>query len=321
MKILITGCAGFIGTNFLKYYINKYSENTIIGCDLLTYAANKNFLEEIPNDVDFKFVKGDISNFYFIDELFDYEKPDIVINFAAESHVDNSILFPNIFANTNIIGTINILNACKKFKIQRFHQVSTDEVYGSLPLESTDSFNEENKIEPRNPYSATKASADLLTIAYYYTYGLPVTISRCTNNYGPFQHREKFIPKIIYSLLHNDPIPIYGDGTNMRDWLYVQDHCAAIDLIINNGICGELYNIGANNKISNIDLVNLIISKLGASTNLINFVKDRPGHDKKYSVDIKKITKLGWQPNISFEKGIEITLNWYKNLYGVKINN
>ncbi len=313
MKIIVTGGAGFIGSNFIFYMLEKYPEYEIICLDKLTYAGNMSTLEPIINNKNFKFVKMDICDREGVYSLFDGEKPDMIINFAAESHVDRSIESPDIFLQTNIIGTSILLDACKKYGIKRYHQVSTDEVYGDLPLDRPDLlFTEETHIHTSSPYSTSKASADLLVQAYHRTYGIPITISRCSNNYGPYHFPEKLIPLMISNALNDKPLPVYGNGLNVRDWLYVEDHCKAIDLIIHNSTVGEVYNIGGHNEKSNIEIVKLILKELGKSEDLITFVTDRKGHDMRYAIDPTKIHKeLGWLPETRFEDGIKKTIKWY----------
>ena len=296
-KMLITGGAGFIGSNFIHYILSKYNDYQVINLDKLTYAANLDNLKDIEDNKNYRFIHGDIADQEFIFKLFENEKFDIVINFAAESHVDNSILNPQIFTITNILGTQVLLDACRKYNIKRFHQVSTDEVYGELPLDDNSIlFTEKTPLNPSSPYSASKASADMLVKSYYRTYSLPITISRCSNNYGPYQHLEKLIPLMISKAINNDNLPVYGNGLNVRDWLHVYDHCTAIDLIIHEGKIGEIYNIGGNNEKSNIDVVKIILKELGKSEKLIKYVNDRPGHDLRYAIDSTKIkTTLNWK--------------------------
>ena len=316
-KILITGGAGFIGANFVHYILNKYDDYKVFNLDKLTYAANLDNLSSIVNNNNYIFIKGDICNKEFIENLFKKENFDIVVNFAAESHVDRSISDPSIFINTNVVGTQILLDACKKYNVSRFHQVSTDEVYGDLPLDRSDLlFNENNNINPSSPYSASKASADLIVKAYYKTFNLPVTISRCSNNYGKFQHEEKLIPLMIKRALNNDKLPVYGNGLNVRDWLHVYDHCSAIDLIIHEGKVGEIYNVGGNNEKSNIEIVKEILATLGKSEELIYYVKDRKGHDLRYAINSLKLqNELNWKPKYSLDEGLKETINWYKNYY------
>nr|WP_294573809.1 dTDP-glucose 4,6-dehydratase [uncultured Romboutsia sp.] len=316
-KILITGGAGFIGANFVHYILNKYDDYKVFNLDKLTYAANLDNLSSIENNNNYIFIKGDICNKEFIENLFKKENFDIVVNFAAESHVDRSISDPSIFINTNVVGTQILLDACKKYNVSRFHQVSTDEVYGDLPLDRSDLlFNENNNINPSSPYSASKASADLIVKAYYKTFNLPVTISRCSNNYGKFQHEEKLIPLMIKRALNNDKLPVYGNGLNVRDWLHVYDHCSAIDLIIHEGKVGEIYNVGGNNEKSNIEIVKEILATLGKSEELIYYVKDRKGHDLRYAINSLKLqNELNWKPKYSLDEGLKETINWYKNYY------
>lgn len=315
-KMLITGGAGFIGSNFIHYILSKYNDYQVINLDKLTYAANLDNLKDIEDNKNYRFIHGDIADQEFIFKLFENEKFDIVINFAAESHVDNSILNPQIFTITNILGTQVLLDACRKYNIKRFHQISTDEVYGELPLDDKSIlFTEKTPLNPSSPYSASKASADMLVKSYYRTYSLPITISRCSNNYGPYQHLEKLIPLMISKAINNDNLPVYGNGLNVRDWLHVYDHCTAIDLIIHEGKIGEIYNIGGNNEKSNIDVVKIILKELGKSEKLIKYVNDRPGHDLRYAIDSTKIkTTLNWNPVYSFEKGILDTIKWYTKM-------
>ena len=314
--MLITGGAGFIGSNFIHYILSKYNDYQVINLDKLTYAANLDNLKDIEDNKNYRFIHEDIADQEFIFKLFENEKFDIVINFAAESHVDNSILNPQIFTITNILGTQVLLDACRKYNIKRFHQVSTDEVYGELPLDDKNIlFTEKTPLNPSSPYSASKASADMLVKSYYRTYSLPITISRCSNNYGPYQHLEKLIPLMISKAINNDNLPVYGNGLNVRDWLHVYDHCTAIDLIIHEGKIGEIYNIGGNNEKSNIDVVKIILKELGKSEKLIKYVNDRPGHDLRYAIDSTKIkTSLNWKPVYSFEKGILDTIKWYTKM-------
>ncbi len=313
MKIVVTGGAGFIGGNFIHYMMNKYKTYEIICVDCLTYAGNLSTLDPVKDKQNFRFEKTDITDRVRIYELFEKEKPDIVVNFAAESHVDRSIDNPEIFLKTNILGTQVLMDACLKYNVGRYHQVSTDEVYGDLPLDRPDLFfTEETPIHASSPYSASKASADLLVQAYNRTYGLPATISRCSNNYGPYHYPEKLIPLMIIKALNNDSLPVYGDGLNVRDWLYVEDHCRAIDMIIHNGKIGEVYNVGGHNEKGNIEVVKLILDILGKPHSLISYVEDRKGHDRRYAIDPKKINnELGWSPDTSFETGIEKTVKWY----------
>lgn len=311
MNLLVTGGAGFIGGNFVHYMINKYPDYRIIVLDKLTYAGNLETLEQVMDKI--AFIKADIADREAIYNVFETEKPDIVVNFAAESHVDRSIENPEIFLVTNILGTQILMDACRKYGIKRYHQVSTDEVYGDLPLDRPDLFfTEDTPIHTSSPYSASKASADLLVQAYYRTYGLPVTISRCSNNYGPYHFPEKLIPLMIANALNDKPLPVYGDGLNVRDWLYVEDHCKAIDLIIHKGRVGEVYNVGGHNEKANIDIVKMILKLLGKPESLITYVEDRKGHDMRYAIDPTKIhTELGWIPETKFDDGIVKTVNWY----------
>lgn len=313
MTIIVTGGAGFIGSNFVFHMLQAHPDYRIVCLDKLTYAGNLSTLEPVLQQDNFRFVKADICDRQAVDELFQEEKPDIVVNFAAESHVDRSIENPGIFLETNIMGTAVLMDACRKYGIQRYHQVSTDEVYGDLPLDRPDLFfTEETPLHTSSPYSSSKASADLLVMAYYRTYGLPVTISRCSNNYGPYHFPEKLIPLMIANALADKPLPVYGNGENVRDWLYVEDHCRAIDLIINNGKVGEVYNVGGHNEKRNIDIVRIICQELGKPESLIVHVEDRKGHDRRYAIDPAKIHReLGWLPETKFEDGIKKTIKWY----------
>lgn len=313
MKIIVTGGAGFIGSNFIYYELDNYPEDEIICLDKLTYAGNLETLEIALKNPKFKFVKGDIADRKFVYDLFEKEKPDIIVNFAAESHVDRSIENPEIFLQTNVIGTSVLMDACRKYGIKRYHQVSTDEVYGDLPLDRPDLFfTETTPLHTSSPYSASKASADLLVQAYHRTYNLPTTISRCSNNYGPYHFPEKLIPLMIANALNDKKLPVYGKGENVRDWLYVEDHCSAIDLIIRKGKIGEVYNIGGHNERTNLEVVKTIIRELGKSEDLIEFVTDRPGHDRRYAIDPTKIhNELGWFPATKFDDGIKKTIDWY----------
>lgn len=313
MTVIVTGGAGFIGSNFVFYQLKNHPEDRVICLDKLTYAGNLSTLEPVMNHKNFRFVKVDIADREAVYNLFEEEKPDIVVNFAAESHVDRSIENPEIFLQTNILGTQVLMDACRKYGIKRYHQVSTDEVYGDLPLDGTDLFfTEDTPIHTSSPYSASKASADLLVLAYYRTYKLPVTITRCSNNYGPYHFPEKLIPLVISRALADEPIPVYGKGENVRDWLYVEDHCSAIDLVIRKGREGEVYNIGGHNEKTNLEVVKSILSYLGKPESLINYVTDRPGHDMRYAIDPAKIhNELGWLPATKFEDGIKKTIDWY----------
>ena len=312
-KLLVTGGAGFIGGNFVYYMLENYPGTKLVCLDALTYAGNLETLKGAFGNPDFKFVKGDITDRKFIYELFETENFDTVVNFAAESHVDRSIEEPEVFLKTNILGTQVLLDACNKYSVPRFHQVSTDEVYGDLPLDRPDlMFTEDTPIHTSSPYSASKASADLLVLAYHRTFGTPVTVSRCSNNYGPYQFPEKLIPLMIANATHGKALPVYGEGLNVRDWLYVEDHCRAIAMILEGGRIGEVYNIGGHNERANIQVVKTIIKALGKSEELITYVKDRPGHDRRYAIDPKKISdELGWQPLTLFDEGIEKTIRWY----------
>ncbi|MBU1145339.1 MAG: dTDP-glucose 4,6-dehydratase [Firmicutes bacterium] len=313
MKILVTGGAGFIGGNFCHYLVEKYPSYNIVTLDALTYAGNMETLQPITDKPMFKFVKGNITDRSFVYDLFDKEKFDIVVNFAAESHVDRSIENPEIFLKTNILGTQVLMDASLKFGVKRYHQVSTDEVYGDLPLDRLDLFfTEDTPIHTSSPYSASKASADLLVQAYHRTFGLPISISRCSNNYGPYHFPEKLIPLMIKNALANQSLPVYGKGENIRDWLHVYDHCTAIDLIIHNGNVGEVYNIGGHNERTNLEVVKTILKELEKPESLIKYVTDRKGHDMRYAIDPTKIeTQLGWKPKYNFETGIKQTIKWY----------
>ena len=315
MKVLVTGGAGFIATNFMYYMVNKYPEYDFVNLDALTYAGNYNNIKDLEGKPNYKFVKGDITDREFIDKLFEEEKFDWVVNFAAESHVDNSIKNPGIFLTTNILGTQVLMDASRKYGIKRYHQVSTDEVYGDLPLDRPDLlFTEETPIHTSSPYSSSKAGADLLVGAYYRTYGLPITISRCSNNYGPYQFPEKLIPVVISKALNDEPIPVYGKGENVRDWIHVIDHNIGVDLILHKGKVGEVYNLGGHSERTNLDVVKTILKQLGKPESLITYVTDRPGHDLRYAIDSTKAEKeLGWDRTYTFEKGIAETVNWYIN--------
>ena len=313
MTVIVTGGAGFIGSNFIYYMMNNHPEYRIVCVDSLTYAGNPNNLKAIANKPNFRFCRTDITDREAVYRIFEEEKPDIIVNFAAESHVDRSVSDPTVFLTTNVIGTSVLMDACRRYGIKRFHQVSTDEVYGDLPLDRPELFFTENTpLRTSSPYSASKASADLLVMAYHRTYGLPVTISRCSNNYGPYQFPEKLIPLMTVNALENKPLPVYGNGENIRDWLYVEDHCKAIDLIISKGRAGEIYNVGGHNEMKNIDIVKTILSVLGKSDELITYVEDRKGHDLRYAVDPSKIEhELGWKSEKDFSEGIKETVQWY----------
>ncbi|MBP3899211.1 dTDP-glucose 4,6-dehydratase [Candidatus Saccharibacteria bacterium] len=311
--IVVTGGAGFIGSNFVYYMLNKYPNYRIICVDCLTYAGNLNTLKKALENPNFRFAKINICDKPAIKKLFEEEHPDIVVNFAAESHVDRSITGPEIFVKTNVEGTQTLMEVCRELNIPRYHQVSTDEVYGDLPLDKPDLFfTEKTPLHASSPYSASKAGADMLVMAYCRTFNFPATISRCSNNYGPFHFPEKLIPLTIINALNDKPLPVYGDGKNVRDWLYVEDHCRAIDLIIHNGKIGQVYNVGGHNEKSNIDIVKLICKELGKPESLITFVEDRKGHDRRYAIDPTFIhDELGWLPETKFEDGIKKTIQWY----------
>ena len=315
MKILVTGAAGFIGSNFMYYELDNHPEDEYVALDLLTYAGNLKNLDGIKDRPNYKFVRMDIRDRENIYKLFEEEKFDLVVNFAAESHVDRSIKDPEVFLRTNIIGTEVLMDACLKYGVERYHQVSTDEVYGDLPLDRPDLFfTEETPLHTSSPYSSSKASADLLVNAYHRTYGLKTTISRCSNNYGPYQFPEKMIPLMINNARHDKSLPVYGDGLNVRDWLHVYDHCSGIDLVMRKGAIGEVYNIGGHNERHNIEVVKTILKTLDKPESLITYVSDRKGHDLRYAIDPTKIeTKLGWKPKYNFESGIKETIDWYMN--------
>ena len=334
MTIIVTGGAGFIGANFIYLQLEEHPEDRIICLDKLTYAGNLSTLEKAMKNPNFRFVKADISDKESVERLFEEEKPDIIVNFAAESHVDRSIEDPGLFIKTNIMGTQVLMDACRKYGIKRYHQVSTDEVYGDLPLDRPDLFfTEETPIHTSSPYSSSKAGADLLVLSYYRTFGLPVSITRCSNNYGPFHFPEKLIPLMISRALDDESLPVYGKGENIRDWLFVKDHCKAIDLVMRKGRVGEVYNIGGHNEKTNLEVVKIILKELGKPESLITYVTDRPGHDMRYAIDPTKIeTELGWKPNYNyaidptkihselgwlpetkFEDGIKKTIQWYLN--------
>ena len=315
MTILITGGAGFIGSNFIFYLLEHHPEDRIVCLDKLTYAGNLATLAPILNDPRFRFVQGDICDSAVVEQIFIEEKPHFVVNFAAESHVDRSIADPQVFLQTNILGTATLLESCRKYGVERFHQISTDEVYGDLPLDRLDlQFTEESPLCPHSPYSSSKAAADLLTLSYHRTYGLPVTISRCSNNYGPYQYPEKLIPLMFTRAVSDQPLPIYGNGLNVRDWIYVEDHCSAVDLILRKGKVGEVYNIGGNCEISNLVLVKRLLHSLGKSEDLITYVADRKGHDLRYAICSHKLqTELGWHPQTDFADGLRQTIRWYQD--------
>lgn len=311
MKLLVTGGAGFIGGNFIHYIISKYPEYQVCNLDLLTYAGDLTKHREIENNGNYSFVNIDISERAAVNEIFKQEKFDYVIHFAAESHVDRSIADSEVFIRTNVLGTYNLLEAARENGIQKFVHVSTDEVYGELDFDPTSFFTEESPLQPNSPYSASKASSDLLVRAYFETYSLPVNITRCSNNYGPYHFPEKLIPLTISRALNDRKIPVYGDGKNVRDWLHVHDHCAAIALILHEGVDGEVYNIGGHNEMSNLEVVQAILKSLNKPDELIEYVQDRPGHDKRYAIDPAKLEKLGWQPTYNFEDGLTQTIQWY----------
>lgn len=313
MTIIVTGGAGFIGSNFIYFQLKNHPEDRIVCLDSLTYAGNMATLDEAMKNDHFRFVKADITDKAAVEKLFEEEHPDIIVNFAAESHVDRSVEDPGLFLRTNILGTQTLMDACRKYGIKRYHQVSTDEVYGDLPLDRPDLFfTEETPIHTSSPYSASKASADLLVQAYARTFHLPVSITRCSNNYGPYHFPEKLIPLMISRALADESLPVYGTGENVRDWLYVEDHCSAIDLVIRKGREGEIYNVGGHNERTNLEVVKTILRELGKPESLITYVKDRPGHDRRYAIDPSKIHKeLGWLPATTFDEGIKKTIRWY----------
>lgn len=310
-KILVTGGAGFIGGNFVQYMVGKYPDYDIYNLDALTYAGELAKHRAIELQENYHFIHADIVDNEKLLSLFEKERFDAIVHFAAESHVDRSIRNPSLFLQTNVVGTQALLDVAAKFEVEKFVHVSTDEVYGELDFEETSLFTEETPLKPNSPYSASKAASDFIVHAYHKTYGLPVNITRCSNNYGPYQYPEKLIPLTILSALENQSIPVYGDGKNVRDWLHVFDHCTAIDLILHEGVNGEVYNIGGHNEKTNIEIVKTILGALGKTESLIEFVNDRPGHDKRYAIDPTKVEKLGWQPRYSFETGIEETIQWY----------
>ena len=313
MTILVTGGAGFIESNFVYYELQKHPEDRVVCLDALTYAGNLESLEDAMKNPQFRFVRGDITDRAAVEKLFEEEHPDIVVNFAAESHVDRSVEDPGLFLRTNIMGTQTMMDASRKYGVKRYHQVSTDEVYGDLPLDRPDLFfTEETHIHTSSPYSASKAGADLLVLAYARTFGLPVSITRCSNNYGPYHFPEKLIPLMITRALTDESLPVYGNGLNVRDWLYVEDHCAAIDLVMRKGREGEVYNVGGHNERTNLDVVKTVLKELGKPESLITYVKDRPGHDRRYAIDPTKIhNELGWLPATTFDDGIRRTVRWY----------
>ena len=307
MRILVTGGLGFIGSNFIRYVLNKYPDYHIINLDAVTYAGNPNNLKDIENDPRYRFIRGDIRKKEDVEEA--VKNCEIIFNFAAETHVDRSIIEAGVFVKTDVIGTYTLLEMSRKYDIEKFIQISTDEVYGSI---ENGSFRETDPLDPSSPYSASKAGADLLVRAYYKTYGLPVLTTRSSNNFGPYQYPEKLIPLFITNALRNKALPVYGDGNNVRDWLYVLDNCSAIDLVFQKGKLGEIYNVASGSEKTNLEITNLILRELNKPDSLIQFVKDRPGHDRRYSLDFSKIKKLGWKPNYSFESAMKITINWYR---------
>lgn len=310
MKIVVTGGAGFIGSNFIRYMLSQHPNDEFINVDKLTYAGNSGNLSEVRTNPKYRFVKADIRDRAALEPLFK-EGVDAVVNFAAESHVDRSILQPELFVLSNVAGTQTLLDLSRQYGVVKFVQVSTDEVYGTLG--ATGLFTEESPLQPNSPYSASKAGADLMVRAYYETFGLPINITRCSNNYGPYQYPEKLIPLIIYNALHNKPLPVYGDGLNVRDWLYVEDHCRAVDLVLRQGVDGEIYNIGGHNERNNLQVIRTILSELNKPETLIQHIQDRPGHDRRYAINADKIRKeLGWAPQYHYESGIRETIRWYQ---------
>ena len=316
-KILVTGGAGFIGSNYAHYHAEKYPKDTIVVLDKLTYAGNLDNLSDLMKDDEnggrVKFVQGDIADTKFVESLFETEKFDLVLNFAAETHVDKSIEEPSIFVMTNVVGTHNLLSASREFKVARYHQISTDEVYGDLGTDSSDLFTEKTPIAPNCPYAASKASADLLVRSYFETFDFPATITRCSNNYGPYQFPEKLIPYFFKLITEGREVPVYGDGKNVRDWLYVIDHCSAIDAVVQKGRLGEVYNVGGNNEKTNLEITKFLLEFLGRDETLITYVDDRRAHDRRYAIDSTKLqTELGWKPSVNFSEGIAKTFEWYK---------
>ena len=314
MNVLVTGGCGFIGSHFLRYMMDTYTKDSFICLDALTYAGNKNNIADFLNRSRLTMVEGNIRDADFVDTLFATYKPDILVHFAAETHVDRSIVGPQVFLETNAIGTGVLLDACLRYGIERFHHVSTDEVYGALPLQGGSPFTEQSPLKPTSPYAASKASSDLLVLSYYKTYGLPVTISRCSNNYGTHQYPEKLIPLMIQKALQGKPLPVYGDGLNVRDWIHVVDHCRAIDYILQKSKVGEVYNIGACEEISNIELVKRMLDVLGKPHELITYVPDRLGHDLRYAIDSSKLESLGWKPEYTMEETLQGIVEWYRKL-------
>lgn len=313
MKVLVTGGAGFIGSNYVHFHLEKYPEDEVVVLDKLTYAGNLDNLSDVIGNPKLKFVQGDIADKAFVEAFFDKEKFDLVLNFAAETHVDRSITGPSIFVLTNIVGTHNLLEASRLSGVKRFHQISTDEVYGDLGTNSTDLFREDTPIAPNCPYAASKASADLLVRSYFETYEFPATISRCSNNYGPYQFPEKLIPYFFKLISESKPVPVYGDGQNVRDWLFVLDHCIAIDVIVKRGRIGEAYNIGGNNEKTNLEITKFLLNFLGKDESLITYVDDRLAHDRRYAIDATKMKdELGWEPSVNFSEGIQKTFDWYQ---------
>ena len=312
MKILVTGGCGFIGSHFLRYMMDTYTKDSFICLDALTYAGNKNNIKDLLEDSRLTMIEGNIRDVSFVDTLFVSYKPDVVVHFAAETHVDRSITGPQVFLETNVIGTGILSDACLRHGIERFHHVSTDEVYGTLPLQGGSPFTEQSPLKPTSPYAASKASSDLLVLSYYKTYGLPVTISRCSNNYGTHQYPEKLIPLMIQKALQGKPLPVYGDGLNVRDWIHVVDHCRAVDCILQKGKVGEVYNIGAREEISNIDLVKRLLDVLGKPHELITYVTDRLGHDLRYAIDSSRLESLGWKPEYTMKDTLQGIVEWYR---------
>ena len=311
MKMLVTGGAGFIGANFLHYWFEHHPDDEVWCLDVMTYAANLRSIEALMDKPNFHFIQGDVADAEFVNVLFDEARFDTVVHFAAESHVDRSIVDPTAFLRTNVLGTQVLLNAAKRYGVSRFHQVSTDEVYGDWSFGSTETFVETSPLKPSSPYAASKASADLLVLSYHRTFGLPVTISRCSNNYGPYQYPEKLIPAMVFHAMNDESLPVYGSGLNVRDWLYVEDHCRAIDVILQKGTVGEIYNVGTNEEFTNLDVIKTLLKQLGKPEELIKHVADRLGHDRRYATTAEKLKALGWSAQHQFDEAFAQTVQWY----------
>ena len=311
MKMLVTGGAGFIGANFLHYWFEHHPDDEVWCLDVMTYAANLRSIEALMEKPNFHFIQGDVADAEFVNALFDEARFDTVVHFAAESHVDRSIVNPTAFLRTNVLGTQVLLEAAKRYGVSRFHQVSTDEVYGDWPFGSTETFVETSPLKPSSPYAASKASADLLVLSYHRTFGLPVTISRCSNNYGPYQYPEKLIPAMVFHAMNDESLPVYGSGLNVRDWLYVEDHCRAIDVILQKGTVGEIYNVGTNEEFTNLDVIKTLLKQLGKPEELITHVADRLGHDRRYATNADKLKALGWSAQHQFDEAFAHTVQWY----------